>query len=541
MADAAPSADDLYRRIQAAKASGAGSAAAPDAAALWKSLQEAKGPEKPGVGAALWEGLKRGGRDVLEQGASVGARMMQAGPEEGAGAFDVPAQRQAAAASVAPEMQRSAQAYAQSPAVQQHPAMAGAGRVGGNVAASAPMMAVPGASGAGMALGGRALLGAGMGAATGGAPGAVAGAATGGLAGAIGPRIAPAFQKIMQEFPNFTQMVTGAAGRTAESFQRATANEVLQPITTAIGQAIPRTVKVGHDLINYVGDKLDDAYNRVLPKVTFRAAEPDPNTGATFTSGLKSLAEDVPEAHKNDFTRLVKRQFENRLDEAGNMDGDAYKRTNGEISRLVRRYSGSGATADNKEYAEVLRNLQANMRDTLQLHNPTEAPALQKIDQAWARYVRMQEASGRRVDSNGEFMPNDLLMASRKGAGNRAFSQGDLLMQKFGEAGNELLSGRQPNVQKHISELIGSGVGAGAGSMIGGTMGAGTMGAVIGAGVGKAAGAAARPALDAIAGATQKPAARAIGAAVGRTAPVAGAAADEATGKRESYVSTVGP
>ena len=498
---------------------------------LWQGLKTAKADEtkeQPGVGASLWDGLKaaregleHGGQEFMQgmAGRALKLPTMLPGAEAG---------RQRMIADLAQRQQQGQQAFAQNPAVQRNPMTAGVGRMAGNMIGAAPAMAIPGASGAGMGLAARTAMGGGLGALTGGMPGAAAGAGMGALGGMIGPRLSPAAQAIATnpKLQNLWAMATGAMGRTAESFQRATANEVLQPL----GQMVGRTVKVGHDLVNEVGDRISDAYNRVLPKMTFRATEPNPETGKTFVDSIPALAENVPEAHAKDFERIVKRQISNRVDEAGNMSGEEFKRADHEIGRQAARFSTS-PDANQQEYGDVLRDLQAGMRDALAIHNPAEAPALRQADAAWARYVRMQEAAGRRVDANGEFMPNDLLMAVRsttKGSRNRIFAGGDGPLQAFGRAGNDLISGQQPKFDKYLADLMGAGIGGAAGHAIGGPMGG-----YLGAGAGAAAAHGAQSALSPVARGMQTPQARVIGEAVGRAAPEAGAIAD--------HVSPIGP
>jgi hypothetical protein len=496
---------------------------------IWQGLKTAA--EKPAepqtsAGAAAGQGLWEGLKSFYKGAEGLGVKMLTG--IAGQGGEMVPRQEA--------EMQQQRQAFAQSPAMRQHPAWATGGNIVGE---AAPAMAMPG--GAGMGAAGRLGLGALQGAVAAGIPsggnpmqtaiGAGGGAAMSGLGAAIGPRIPPAFQAIQQKFPNFLQMVTGRVPRNAEGFQRATANEVLTPI----GQTVPPNVKIGHDLVNYVGDKIDDVYNAVLPKVTFRATDVDPYTGVSFTSEIPGLAKKVPQAHQEDFKRLIEREFTNRVDPAGNMPGDVYKKVYSEIGRLVRQNSKPTATGSEEGYAEVLNDLRASMQDTLKAHNPTEAPVLAKADAAWARYVRLQEAAGRGIAANGEFMPNDLLYASRKGSGNRAFSEGDLLMQKFGQAGNELISGKQPNASKYLAELLGGAVGGGIGGAAGHVVG-GPVGGYVGAGAGAAAGAAMAHTVGAGGSrARQLPISRGAGAVLGGTAPVAGAEG------REAYVSSVGP
>src|SRR4029077_8579665 len=134
-----------------------------------------------------------------------------------------------------------------------------------------------------------------------------------------------------------------------------------------------------------------------------------------------------------------------------------------------------------EKYGEVLYDLQAEMRETLAAHNPQQSEALRAADTAWARYVRLEGAAGRRLDSNSQFMPNDVLHAARKGYSNRIFAHGEQIGQKFGNAGNDLLAGRPPNWTSYVADAAGAAAGGGIGHAVGGAMGAGVGAAAGGA------------------------------------------------------------
>jgi hypothetical protein len=438
-----------------------------------------------------------------------------------------PAAREEKRADIAQREDVAAKAYEESPERQAHPLVSGLGRIGGQAAATGPLSP----SMAGLSLPGRAVVGAGSGYLTGGVPGALAGGTIGAASHLVGPVLSAGMQKIATEFPSLYGMATGWFGKTPEVFERATADEVLK----SIGETLPKNVKVGHDLVNHVGDKATDAYNEVLPKVTFRATTPNPEKlDETFLkTGLPPITDRVPDIHANDFARLVEKDITKKLDADGNMSGEAFKQTDSKIGRLAKRYSSHGASPDNREYADALRDLQAEMRDSLRLHNPTEAPALARADEAWAKYIRLEEASGQKVTAEGRFTPTDLLLSSRKQAGNRLFSHGDNVLQKFGEAGNNLLSGKPTRWEKLIPELIGPAVGAVVGHATAGPIGA--VGGTI-------AGQLARPMIHDLAKSgvsaamrgRQTPLARKIGESVSRVGGAASGAA-AAAAKREFY------
>jgi hypothetical protein len=529
---------------------------------IWNRLDSRPKPqEQPGKLEALWEGLKKG---VVETGQGVAQlatrlpdiarpRMMPRADLPGAQPQPKPLQ-----AGIDQSIAQSGQAYAQNPARMAHPMMAGAGRIGGNIAATAPLAMMPGAAAGGM--GARLGLGAAMGAggaATQPAPpsgdywpdklkqlaiGGAGGAVMGGAGGMIGPALSPALQKIQQTFPHLARMATGAEGRDADSFQRAMANQVLEPI----GGSIPRNTKPGDTLIDAVDDKLDDAFNAVKPHLMFDGADPK------FTTGLKSLVQGsniMSPAKATQFAKFLETYVTKPLSQGVSvptggaphqisnvLDGEAFKKAESQIGASARQFVGPRADPDQQMLGEHLRQLQQLMRDTLIDQNPHYGPQLQRINAAWRRFVTMDTAAERNPDARRTFQPHDVIMSLGSSASRRRqLSKDDELMRRFAEAGDDMMRGRpinQQKMQRFIGDLLGGTIGGAAGAGIGSTFG--PMGAGIGAAAGGAAGAGlAEAARGAIGRQIQKPAARAIGSAISRGAPEAGVESER--------ISTIGP
>lgn len=485
----------------------------------------------PGGGiGAFFRGIATGLESVYKGAEGAGIKMTSA--LAGAG----PEATQAHEA----EMRQREQAIAQQPSVQAYPRTSGVGRFFGEMLGTAPFGAIPGAGALPLAgrIGAAALQGGvGAGMLSGGDPkqaaiGAGLGAVPGAAAGTIGPRIQPTFQAIRQQFPHLEDMVTGRLGRTAKAFQEATANFALHPISAALD----RGTKVGKDLLDQIGDKVSAAYDAVLPRMTFRATTVNPATGTSFVSEVANLRSGLPSARERDFDRLINDRITKKLDATGNMTGPEWKRADHIIGDKAARYERS-SVADEQEYGGVLRDLQEHLRDTLALHNPAEAPALENANRAWSRYVQIQRAAGRRI-ADDEFTPSDLLYAARQSTGVRRFAQSGSDMKAFGRAGDDLINGRPPNWRKYFPTSIGGGIGAAAGAAAGHATGlpyAGYIGMGLGGAAGTGAGALA-------ARAAQTPAARATGRVVERVGgPGTATAAGERPDPDEPHVSTIGP
>jgi hypothetical protein len=316
-------------------------------------------------------------------------------------------------------------------------------------------------------------------------------------------------------------MATGAAGRTEENFEKAAADQVLAPI----GQTIDRGVKVGHALVNAVADKLSDAYNAVVPKLTFR---PNPR----FVQNLKALGDEasgggLADAQASQFTKILKGLEEKLKAGGGVLDGKAFKQFESDVGRKAIGYSSGKAAPETQELGHALFNLQGHLRQALADENPEFAPQLQRINDAWSRYVRFATASERHVDKEGRFAPMDLLQAVGKGREKTRFSfgKGDNVMQAFAEAGNHMVTGK-PSGLSLVARLMTQAAGEAGGAVMGGPGGA-VAGGMAGRATPELMGAAQRL--------RQFPAAREHGRAVAGAAPAAGVAASE------ERVSPIGP
>ena len=515
----------------------------PRAQALWSRAQRL--PEQDtSRGTALFAGFWNNLVGQVQGVEQAAARMPS--PFQAIGLFPgARAGQQRMIADIDRRIAEREQAYQQDPAVQQHPRYALGGQVAGAVApslvtglAGAAGRALPGVGRAVSALprispiltaptslpgrAATAALAGGIGAAAQPVAGGDywqqkaqqigAGLATGGALGAagglIGPQLTQAQNAVMANFPNLARMVRGTEAKTPENFTRATINQVLEPL----GITVPTNVKPGHEMVQFAGDRLENAYNQVLPRITFR---PD----AAFQQDLADLraaASQTP--HASQLDNIISRQIDTRLGASGTMDGLAFKRAESEISRMAHNYVTSQSGGE-RELGRLLYTMVGDMRDALTRANPQDAGALQNINSAWAMHMLVENAAGRRVDAKGVFNPTDLLMASRLGGGwaRRQFGRGARLMQDFANAGSDVIKTGtiSPGV---LTRILASTVGGGLGHAVGGIPGT-----MLGAGVGAAV-----PSLAAGAQRLrQTPVARAMGQIPSRAATGAGRVAGD--------------
>lgn len=242
---------------------------------------------------------------------------------------------------------------------------------------------------------------------------------------------ASTIEQKLTSVPLVGDMIKGAQGRAVSDFNRAVYNEALAPI----GET--STAAVGHEGIAEVSSKLSNAYDNLLPKMTFTA---DPEFNASVAQ-LRDLASNMPEQQANQFERIVTNKLGARLGPQGTMDGQTLKGLQSELTQQASGYL-SDPSFDNRQLGTAIAQLNSNIRDALARNNPEFADQLNAINQGYAVYTRIRNAGSSLGAAEGVFTPAQLLNAVKAGdssVGKGAFARGDALLQDLAESGKSVL------------------------------------------------------------------------------------------------------
>lgn len=239
----------------------------------------------------------------------------------------------------------------------------------------------------------------------------------------------------LSSVPILGSFVHNARGRSIESFNRAVANQALEPI----GEQLPTNIAAGHDLIDEVATRLDSAYDRVVPQLTFN---PDRQFAFDMLGIYQRNSGLLPPAQLEQYERIINQ----RLGRGGNMTGEKIKKIEEELNKIGSNYRSSPDPAQ-RDLGSALTDTVGAMRANLERSNPALAEELQRINSGWAMYSRMRDAASRRATSEGIFTPSDLLAAVKRGdrsVAHGSFARGNALMQDFAEAGQAVLPSKLP-------------------------------------------------------------------------------------------------
>lgn len=371
-------------------------------------------------------------------------------------------------------------------------------RLGGNIAGTGPLAAVSPVAGP---MAGRIAQGAGLGAGfgltapvlenqdqfltekakqagLGGILGGVMAPVSAGLARVISPNVRPEVQMLREAgvTPTLGQIMGGTAQRTeeklsslpilgdaikgaqrgaVEDLNRAAYARALEPI----GGTVPK--EVGREGVKAVYQQLDDAYNKLLPNLSFKAD----GVFNAEVGKLRSMVQTLPEAEAAQFERILKTQLQDKLTPAGLASGETIKAVESTLGKQARGYKGD-QSFDKRQLGAALEELQRSIRESLMRHNPAQATELSKINEGYANFARVRDAASRLGSKEGVFSPAQLAGAVRAGdrsVGKGAYARGDAFMQDLSDAAVNVLGAKYPDSGSIGRLALGAGaLGAGA-------------------------------------------------------------------------------
>lgn len=364
------------------------------------------------------------------------------------------------------------------------PAVTTLGKAGNAALGGARLGAVYGAGDTDGSLADR-VEGAGMGALVGGAGGAIGDRLAAGASRIISPKVNPDVRMLMDKgvTPTPGQIMGGALkkfedkltsvpilgdainsgqSRALNQFNKAVYNDVLEPI----GEKT--TATVGRDAVTDVGDKLSNAYQSILPQLSFA---PDSIFVHDFQR-ISSAASNLPANEAKQFQYFVNEKLSKALN-SGSMNGDSFKTIESALSKEIASF-GKSPDAYQQKLADAFSEVRDALRAGLQRSNQgvkinvngqtvDASSRLQKINEGWARLVRLERAAGSAGARDGAFTPNQFSSAVKgadQSARKRQFARGDALMQNLSDAGRNVLGDKYPDSGtpgRMIASILGGG------------------------------------------------------------------------------------
>ena len=253
--------------------------------------------------------------------------------------------------------------------------------------------------------------------------------------------------------------IKGAQTRAVEQLNTAAFNRALRPI----GQTLPEGT-TGREAVQFVSDRLDDAYGNLLPRMTVQA---DPVFGAEIGNLRQMVQQGAidPNAVRA-FDRFLDTNVVNKFQGQQAITGQTLKQIQSDLRERINLLSAS-TDADQRLMGQALQEVQDQFRQLVIRSNPQNAAELRAIDTGYANFKRVQRASGITGAEEGIFSPAQLQSAVRamdRSKDKSQFATGQALMQDLSETGKTVLGNKLPDSgtpYRSLAALIASG-GAGA-------------------------------------------------------------------------------
>jgi len=216
-------------------------------------------------------------------------------------------------------------------------------------------------------------------------------------------------------WPLVGDAIQGARIRGFETANIAGAQRGLTPI----GETIPSKIAPGYEAVEYVQDRLGQAYADVLSRVS-------PTIDAPLDTGIAEILADAPasmgEARARQLAEILSSRVMRNVDpETRRISGEEFKRIETVLGQQQRELSRS-VDSDQRALGLALGDIRSEFRDALARQYPAEAPRLQQINTGYANLVRIEDATGTAgaMQRGGVFTAAQLANAVRRNTGSRS-------------------------------------------------------------------------------------------------------------------------
>lgn len=242
----------------------------------------------------------------------------------------------------------------------------------------------------------------------------------------------------LTSLPLIGDAINSARGRSLDELNRA----VYQRALTPIGQRAD-DLPVGREGVARVHQQLQDAYNALLPNLSFRADRPFSQAVTTIQGMVRTL----PRQIQKEFDDIYRTQVVSRMTPQGLMNGQSFKDAETALGQKISKLA-MDPDRHSQQLKDAVKELRDQLRQGLTRANPAHAAELKAINQGWSNYARIRDAGSRLGDKSGGFTPSDLLAAVRKNdrsVGKGQFATGRAQMQDLADAAVATLPNKYPD------------------------------------------------------------------------------------------------
>lgn len=256
-------------------------------------------------------------------------------------------------------------------------------------------------------------------------------------------------EEALTSVPVLGDFIKSAQNRAMQDVNRVAINRALTPI----GEKLPDGV-AGREAIQFVSEKLDDAYGNLLPKMTVLQDEPFKANISDLKNLVQSGAID-PKA-VNFFNNWIDNNVVNKFQGQGAVTGQTLKQVQSDLRETISRLAAS-TDADQRLIGDALKEAQDQVRQLVTRSNPQFASELKAIDKGYANFKRVERASAGLGAEEGIFSPAQLqnaVKAMDRSKDKGKFAKGDALMQDLSESAKTALGNKVPDSGTPYRSLV---------------------------------------------------------------------------------------
>jgi hypothetical protein len=242
----------------------------------------------------------------------------------------------------------------------------------------------------------------------------------------------PAFKAVEDQakrLPIVGPAITGLQNRQIDQLNRAVGLKALEPI----GEGVPKAVKPGFDMVQYVDDRLGSVYEdaaRMTPQVTV-----DPQLSQDLQA-ITARTVDLPDSEASQFVKSLNDRL-GRLS-SGQASGEMVKTIHGELGKLQAEAARQGKSTLSEMFGDTRRAVLG----LIERANPQAGDLIRSADEGWSVYSMMNDAAAAATASGGIFTPgqfNTQVRRAAKGMGSNMAGKGMGPLQDLATAASEII------------------------------------------------------------------------------------------------------
>ncbi len=248
------------------------------------------------------------------------------------------------------------------------------------------------------------------------------------------------FEDKLTSVPIMGDAIKAAQARATVGLNRAALNRALRPI----GESLPTDMPIGRQAVEYVGQRLGDKYNALLPTMMAK-------TDQKFADEIQGIIADargqLPPSQFRQFRNIVTSQLPFKAGSSDILDGPVLQGIDSELGRQSAGYA-SDPSFDNRKLGDALGKVKSALSDLVARNNPDRAADLKALNSGWANYVRVRSAASRTGARDGIFSAPQLsaaVRASDRSVGKGNYAKGHALMQDLSDPASSILPSSVPD------------------------------------------------------------------------------------------------